>query len=293
MSRAWWAWLAAGSLLWGCGVPFELAKPASTIGVVADQVTVTPSETGVFSALLQRPAPVLATGEQASPAPSSALPSARGASAINQLDELLGFTVTAGTGVRIVASGPERADLSLSLSIDGEFSRIDSDPLSPRREVESFVLSTDRSLTFGVKATDLSQPGRFGYVRWYAFLLPSSRGEVTCRHDSAGPAGSLVVPDSFSFDAPTRGDRLEVLMIGPAGSDLVASVAAGSRRFEVDSDPQEPLRTTEAFVLRVDDPARVTVDVADYAGGSLPGSVYWAVLRLPNSTLRDGSETEE
>jgi hypothetical protein len=132
-----------------------------------------------------------------------------------------------------------------------------------------------------------------GYVRWYAFLLPSSRGEVTCRHGSAGPAGSLVVPDSFQFDAAPRGERLEVLLIGPAGSDLVAEVRAGDKRFEVDDDPQEPLRTIEAFVLRIDDPARVTVHVEDYTGGSLAGSVYWAVLRLPNIGLRESEPPEE
>lgn len=293
MRRVRWLLLVLSSLLGGCGVPFEFAKPASSTGLIADQVTVTPSAAGSFSALLVRPAPVLTTGEQAAGPPSSATEPARGVGALSQLDEAITFSLTAGAGVRMVASGPDRSDLSLTLSVDGQASRIDDDPLGVRREVESFVISADKSLSFTVRAEDLNESGRLGYVRWYAFLLPSSLGEVRCRHESAGPAGSLVVPDRFSFDALRRGDRWEVLMIGPSGSDLVAEVTVGSRRFEVDEDPQEPQRTVEAFVLRVDDPARVQVDVQDYAGGSVPGSVYWAVLRLPNTSLRDGETTEE
>ncbi len=293
MTRARQVALGFCSLLCGCGVPFELAKPTASSGFIADQVTISSSAAGSFSALLVRPAPILSTGEQAGPPPTSALPTARGVAALSRLDEALSLAVTAGTGVRVVASGPDRADLSLTLSVDGQVSRIDADPLGAQREVESFVVSTDKALTFTVRAEDLTQPGRLGYVRWYAFLLPSSRGEVSCRHESAGPAGSLVVPNAFRFDALSRGERWEVLLIGPSGSDLVAEVAAGNRRFEVDEDPQEPQRTIEAFILRVDDPARVTVEVADYAGGSVPGSVYWAVLRLPDTSLRDGETSEE
>jgi len=271
--------IAAG--LAGCGVPLGgLDKKGTTAVQTTDQASVSSVGQNAFQPNLQS-VPLLSTGEQETPPDPIDPVDGRGAAGVTRLDEPFELDLEGGTAVQLVVGAPLRADLVATFPLGGRPQRVDGDPLSPDLSVESFVVSTDVATTLRILPEEFRQEPLSGLVRWYAWLLPSSRGGVTSPEPSAGPAGTIALPGEFSFEALESGERLEVLVVGPTGSDLVLHVRVGSDVYRIDNDPQAPDRTTEGFTIEVDDPAVADVEVANFDGGVLPGDVRWAVIRLP------------
>lgn len=280
LGRRWVTALLWAALLSGCGVPLGgIGKIPSTQLEPTEAASLSGLGDDAFSPRLVL-APSVSTGEQDS-GPQGTAGTPRGVAGATRLGEAFPVRFSAGTGVQILAAGPERTDIVVSFSIDGAAQRIDEDPLAPNYTVETFVFSAKRDLTVVFYADDYDGAMAAGRVRWYVWQLPSSNGRVSSAHESAGPAGVTTLPGTFTFDAVDRGQIAELVVAGPVGSNLVLDLDVGEDRYRIDQDPRAPDLTVEGLRIEIDDPVTVTVRVVDAGGGALSGQVRWGVVKLP------------
>ncbi len=264
--------------LTGCGVPIGgFVKPPTSAAGGGAGTSLTSIGVNAFLPRLDS-ARQVTTGElDAQPALVDTA-SHRGVAGTALPGESFRLELAAGTAAQIVVAGPARSDLVLAFSLSGVEQRVDGDPLSPDLSVESFVVSTELPTSITIRVTDFRGEPVAGLVRWFAFLLASSRGEVSSPGRESGPAGAGVLPARFEFAAEPRGRRLEVIAIGSVGTDLALTATVGDRQLRIDDNPQPPSPNVEGFVLEVDDPAAVAVEVDSTSGA---GDVRWAVVPLP------------